>query len=212
MDLKQAHAELQQLAQEIARVPTDDALGLSGRLLTSSMHLAEQVPEEEGDGEDAAVTYLDTSAEKLGKRAWWVPPRNFAINQALMGYNFWQFTILPYFPKQKAYREDLAGIVIHPIWRPVESAPDLLRTLDMDRAKKLVAYARQAMTIQETVRKELAWMETTFSIRIPEAVQSKLLKDSLATAKRRWGVDRLRVKDRLVPLDGSAPRDLGAWA
>ena len=128
-----------------------------------------------------------------------------------MGYNFWRFSILPYFPKRKAYREDLAGIVIHPIWHPDTKAPDHLRTLDVEQAKKLIAYARQAPTVQETVRLELAWMETTFSIRIPEAIQGKILKDTLATAKRRWGVDRLRVKDRLLPLDGSAPRDLGGF-
>jgi hypothetical protein len=205
MDLKQAHAELSGIAQELAHLP--GAHDLSGQVLASSFHLAEQSEGEETDPGSEAIAYLDAEMERLPKKAaWWLPPRNFLINQALLGYNFWRFTVLPLFPKKTAYREDLAGFVIHPTWRP--ASDQFVRDLDPQLAQKLVGHARQAATIQETVRLELAWIEREFSIRIPEDLQGKVIKDALPTAKRRWGVDRLRIKNRLIPLDGSAPQDL----
>jgi len=205
MDLKQAHLELGSIAQGLANLP--EALDLSEQVVVASYHLAEQSPEEEADPESEAITYLDSQMERLPKkRAWWMPPRNFLINQALMGYNFWQFTILPLFPQRMAYREDLAGIVIHPSWRP--ASDHLVRDLDPEIAQKLVTHARTASTVQETARQELDWIERTFSIRIPNDIQGKIVKDALPSAKRRWGVDHLRIKNRLIPLDGSAPRDL----
>lgn len=210
MDLKQAHAELRDIARELSNVPLPEALDLSGRVLSASLHLANLGPEdgeEEADPEKAATAYLDTEAEPFPKkRGWWLPPRNFGLNQALMGYNFWRFTILPLFPKKRAYNEQLQGIVIHPIWTP--AADQLIRDFDLETAKKVVGLMRKSPTVQDDVRHELAWMEREFSIRIPEAIQAKILKDALTMAKRRWGVDRLRVKDQLIPLDGSAPRDL----
>lgn len=210
MDSKQAHAEMVEIARELSHLP--GALDLSSRMLEASIHLAELPGDDEPDTdpEKEAVAYLDAEMETLPKSsAWWLPPRNFAINQALGGYNMWQFTILPFFPKKTAYRSDLQGIVIHPVWRPVKDLD--FGTLDMGIAKKLVAYARQASTVQETARKELEWIEREFSIRIPEAIVGKIVKDVLPTAKRRWKVDRMRVKDELFPLDGSPPRNLGAW-
>lgn len=208
MELKQAQAEVLELAEKMAQVEVPDALDLSARLLASSVHLAEQPSSEEQDPEAVAVAYFDSELEQFPKgRAWWLPPRDCVINQAAMGYNLWRFTILPFYPKKRAYSEAQAGIVIHPIWVPVKN-DHLIRTVDLDTAKQMVAVVRKAPTIQDTVRQELAWIEREFSIRIPEGIQSQILKDALPTARRRWSVDRLRVKDRLIPLDGSAPRDL----
>lgn len=161
------------------------------------------------NSEEAAIDYLDSSTERLPKRqaAWWLPPHNLALNQTLLGgYNLWRFTILPLFPKNKAYNERLQGIVIHPSWWSVDRRT--LTGMDLDLAKKLVGAMNQAPTVQEDVRREMAWIEREFSIVIPEAVQAKIIKDALPTAKRRWSVDRLRLKDRLVPLDGGPVKDL----
>jgi hypothetical protein len=204
MDFKQAQAELGALAGELAQLPLPGALDLSRRVLATKFHMAEG---DEKSDEKAAQTYLDTSCERMPRKAaWWVPPHNLLLNQTLMGrFNAWRFTILPFFAKATAYKEALGGIVIHPIWVP---ADDRLFDLDEEMAKRMVGAMRKAATIQEDARQELAWMEHQFSIRIPDAIKAKVLKDTLAAAKRRWGVDRLRVKDRLIPLDGSAPRDL----
>ena len=213
MDLKQAHAELSDLAQQLAQVPIPEALELSHQILVTAKVLAEQAPVRvaQEESEDAAVEiFLDTELERFPKdAAWWLPPHNIALNQTLLGgYNLWRFSILPHFPKRSAYREDLQGIVIHPIWQPLDN-----RTMDVtaDVAKRILAAMHSGPTVQEDVRKELAWMETQFSLRIPEAIQAKLIKDALPTARRRWGINRLRVKNRLVPLDGSKPYDLGAF-
>lgn len=213
MELKQAKAELTDLARQLSHAPIPEALALSGQVLVASMRLAEEGDEEEDPeraAENAAMALLDANLERFPKKpAWWAPPHNLLINQALMGYNLWRFTILPMFPKKRAYSETLKGIVIHPIWTPVSDK--LYGVLDSDLAQKMIAVAKQSSTVQESVRQELAWMEREFSIDIPESIKAQLVKEAVVTAKRRWGVDRLRVKDRLVPLDGSKGRDLGSW-
>lgn len=208
MDRKQAQEELTDIAHGMSGLP--GALGLSSQVLASALHLAElgdpSDPEDESP-EQAAVAILDAELEALPKkRAWWSPPRNFLINQGLSAYNFYRFTILPMYAARMAYNEALGGIVIHPIWTPLNN--DYIRSLDVAAATKLVAIARKSATIQEDVRQELAWIERTFKIDIPDKIKATLTKDALTTAKRRWGVDRLKTKNRLIPLDGSPARDL----
>lgn len=210
MHLKQTVSGLRDLAASLANLAVDGSLDLSGRALAASLRLAEMAPEVKEDEDPAEAMFLE-NLETLPKsgRAWWLPPHNLIVNQTLLGgYNLWRFTILPFFPKKKAYSETLAGIVIHPAWLSMnDSTYDGTR----DFAERIVSAAKKAPTVQEAARAELAWIEREFSIRIPESVQGAIIKDALPTAKRRWGVDRLRIKDRLIPLDGSPPRDLGAW-
>lgn len=158
--------------------------------------------------EKAASKFMDENFEQLD-RGWWIPPHNLHVNQTFLGVcNLWVFTILPMFPKKKAYSEKLKGIVIHPTWHPTQDADF---DLTENYAKRIYVAAKNSPTVQETVRKELAWIETEFQIRIPDSIQAKLVKDALPTAIRRRSANRLRTKDRLIPLDGSKPRDLSSF-
>lgn len=171
--------------------------------------LSEEGPEDSADAaEKAGLKFMGENFETL-KHAWWVPPHNLLLNQTMLGKcNLWVFTILPFFPQKKAYNKTHNGIVIHPTWKPTADEP---MWLSEGIAKRIYVASKNSPTIQETVRKELSWIETQFQIRIPEEVEGKLVKTSLATAARRWGVDRLRIKDQLIPLDGSKPRNLGMF-
>jgi hypothetical protein len=167
-------------------------------------------------GEAEAKEILNREMEPL-KRGFWMPPHNIALNFALMGANLWTFTILPLFWKKKSYRADLNGIVIHPAWRSVNH--DRLGPMSMSGfeyltpavAESLVAGFKRVETIPDTVKKEIRLIEQAFGIDVPSNISSQLVADSIKVAKRRWGVNTLKVKDRLIPLDGSKPRDLGAF-
>ena len=106
--------------------------------------------------------------------------------------------MLPYFPAKRAYREDLNGIVIRPMWRLAATLKDELEVRAIEGGP----------TIAATVDKELSWMEHQFGIEIPADIRASLVADSLDQARRRWGVPSTRTQDRLIPLDGALPRDL----
>lgn len=172
--------------------------------------------QKELDAQGRAIIQKDL--DPLGKNAWWKPPHNLALNFALMGANFWSFTILPFAWKRKAYRADLGGIVIQPIWSSVDDGRGVgvmdmsgFYNLTPEIAEKIVSVITRAPTIHETVTKELKAIEQVFGIDIPNGVRSKLILEATKVAKRRWGVNRMRVKNRLIPLDGSKPRDLGSF-
>ena len=207
MDPRKVHDEILGISKDLAKFSMD----LSGRAFQASQNLREHpvVRASDEDARKEGRDILDQELEAFRKgHGWWLPPHNLGVNEALMGVNLWRFTILPLFPKKKAYSEEHNGIVIHPIWT---SLGNDTYDLTPELAKKMIAAARKQPTIQEDVRKELKWMETYFKIRIPESIKSSLLKEALKTASRRWSIDRLRVKDRLIPLDGSKPRDLGMF-
>ena len=208
MKLHQARDDIQCVARDLAGWDQT----LAGQLITVANHLT-GLPKQadELDNEDSASAALfDEHLERFPKgSAWWSPPQNMAINRAMVAWNFWQFTLLPMFPAKRAYSEGLGGIVIRPAWCPASDQNVSLMTLEL--AKKLVGHVRSASTIQATVDKELAWIEKTFSIKIPGAIKARLAKDGLIAAKRRWGANQLRLKDRFIPLDGGKPRDLGSW-
>ena len=208
MKLHQARDGIQCVARDLAGWDRT----LAGQLIAIADDLAAMPKQaDELDNEDSASAALfDEHLERFPKsHAWWSPPQNMAINRALMAWNFWRFTILPMFPAKRAYREDLNGIVIRPTWHPASDKDVRLMTLDL--AEKLLGHVRSSSTIQATVDKELAWVETKFGVKIPSAIKSKLGKDALAAAKRRWSANRLRLKDRFIPLDGGKSRDLGSW-
>lgn len=134
---------------------------------------------------------------------WWVPPHNLAMRTSVMGPSLWVFTLLPHFPVRRAYREDLNGIVIRPVWRlasvfePTE-----------ENVKRAAHQLQSGPTVSATVDKELTWMEHRFDIEIPKSIRAGLVANSLDQAQRRWAVDQSQIRDRLIPLDGALPRDL----
>jgi hypothetical protein len=176
-----------------------------------------QTSEEEMWAEEKrAREYLDQNAKKGKKHEWWVPPHNFMINQALMEWNFWAFSILPMFPAKKAYRPANPktgrpeGIVIHPLWNDLRDMPSV-KMLTVKLAERLVSAAKTYPTVQESVKEELRWIEEKFKVTIPEPIKAKLIAEAPKVATRRMAVDRLRVKDTLIPFDGSKPIDLGMF-
>lgn len=201
MESNQVHAELEALAILVDHPEVGAHLRMAAEVLAEQSKVALESQEVE----DYLLGELEAMPKSAG--AWWMPPRNVVLNQTLLGgFNLWRFTVLPLFPERRAYSEKLGGIVIHPIWRPLGSQTI---ELTLETAKKLVGGMRKSPTIQDDVRKEIDWIEKKFSIRVPETIVAKLVKDAIPTAKRRWNVDRLRVKDRLIPLDPMmAPRDL----
>lgn len=159
--------------------------------------------------EREAEKFVSENFESMKGGGWWVPNHNLLLNQTMMGTcNLWVFSMLPLFPRKKAYNPKHNGIVIHPSWHPYDK-----RVFDMSLGdvKKVYVAAKSSPTVQDTVRKELAWVESEFKIQIPEAIQAKLVKSAIPTAVRRWGADRLRTKDQVIPLDGSKPFNLSAW-
>jgi hypothetical protein len=204
MEPSQVHAELQALSILVDHPEIGANLRVAADVIASQPQVALI-----SDEDQVVDDYLAANLESMPKArsAWWLPPRNVVLNHALLGgFNLWRFTILPHFPERRAYSEKLGGIVIHPIWRPIG---DKTGKLDLASAERMVAGMRSSPTVQDDVRKEIDWIEKKFSIRVPETIVAKLVKDALPTAKRRWNVDRLRVKDRLIPLDPMmAPRDL----
>jgi len=169
---------------------------------------------------------LDKELTKLKKHGWWAPGKNYVVNWAIMGINTWRFSILPPRADKTAYRPEEdpypgrpeyfkpEGLVIRPMWIPAgDRDPSKGRTLDANPkvAQILADYAKQQREVKDTVASELKWVESKFGIDIPSKIQSKLISDAEQVAKRRWGVDRLRVKNTLVPFDGSKPIPLSTF-
>ena len=181
-------------------------------------------PLDEDDDEESPYDKMEELLNKEMTRfpkkgGWWNPPHNYAINWSLTGLNTWMFVILPLFAEKKAYRPANPergmpeGIVIDPNWTPVHHDPTHGDTVaaNVRNAEMLIRFAKAAHKVEETVKLELQWIETQFGIKIPAGVESKLVKDSLKVATRRWGTDRLRRKKILIPLDGSKSIELGSW-
>lgn len=163
----------------------------------------------------AAYELLNKELTKFPKgNCWWDPPRNFAINSALMGINLWKFSILPFHPLKRAYRAPGGslpeGIVIHPNWHPLndKTYPDD----NIEIVQKMIAMAKSfGVSLQETVVEELKLIETKFGVKVPDAIEAKLRLEVLKIATRRWSTNRLKTKDTLIPFDGSKPIELGAF-
>lgn len=148
------------------------------------------------------------------KNGWWDPPKNMAINSALMGLNLWKFTLLPFRAHLRAYHaatERLPeGIVIHPNWDSVNN--DLYADDDLSVAEVLIRVVKSTgQTLQEMVTAEIKWIETKFHVQVPEFIPTKLRTEIQKIATRRWGADRLRLRDTLIPFDGSKSVELGAF-
>lgn len=207
-------SELREIAAQVLDLPLLDKLATSERVsrvadafLGTSKTSADADESGVPTDEAMAIDLLDEESKRFkGAMTWWIAPHNLALNQAALAWNLWTFTILPLFADRRAYDAKNNGIVIRPSWRPFSSTN--FRDLDLVLAKKILGQMRTFPTVQETVRRELEWIESKFSIRIPEGIQEKILKDILAVANRRWGVNQLRVKNRLIPLDGSPPKDV----
>ena len=183
MTPKRAYDEIQRLAVDVASFP----LPGTTEAAASTLRVAE------------ILTNADDSIKKTASR--WSPPYNFAIRPTTMGCGLWTFTILPYFPVRRAYREDLNGVVVRPMWR-------LMRTLEPEGVKTAAKRLQGGPTIAATVDKELTWIERQFDIKIPADIRAGFVANSLDQARRRWGISSSRIRDRLIPLDGAMPRDL----
>jgi hypothetical protein len=162
-----------------------------------------------------AVT--DLFAKELTKfpkgHCWWDPPHNLGINQALMGINLWEFGILPGFPHKTAYWKGderyPEGLVVHPSWHPITN--NALTDDDVKVAEKLIKLAKAADSVQNRVKEELKKVEAWFSVKVPSGIESKLVAESVKIASRRWGVNHLKMRDTLIPFDGSKAVEISRW-
>ncbi len=161
--------------------------------------------------EPNAEQKFQSMLEPLGKNGYWKPPHNVAVNFALFGTNLWYFTILPLFWTKKSYREDLGGIVIHPIWISYKGGELGYNSLTEKNIQQLMGIIQKAPSIHDAVKGELHQIEQHFHIEVPQTLKAKIISESDKVAKRRWGVDRMKVRDTLVPLDGGKPRNLGTF-
>jgi hypothetical protein len=187
MTPRRVHDEIQQLAVDVAAFPLPGLIEVAA----ATVKVAEDIAASPGKGRSAAKGLVGN----------WDPPHNRTIQASVLGRSYWVFTILPYFPVKRAYREDLNSIVIRPTWR-------LASVVEGEVTKEAFEQIRQGPTIATTVDKELSWMEHRFGIEIPADIRASLVADSLTQARRRWGVPPTRIRDRLIPLDGALPRDL----
>lgn len=200
-----------------------DRRALAERLV----RLARQIVADDADLDDAAdvepadefdaVKDLDarlTRFKKSKRPGWWEPGHSLGINETLMGtLNMWEFTILPFNAAKRAYRAAgprfPEGIVIDPNWastRDTGAYPETPRVCEI-----LTGMVKKSDPIEQVVRTELESIEQHFSVKIPDAIKTKLVGDSVKTAERRWDTDRLRRRNILVPFDGSKPITLGSW-
>ena len=90
----------------------------------------------------------------------------------------------------------------------MKDALDAYIQRDLKLAEKLVSIMQRSHTVQETVRRELDWIEREFQVEVPSNIRSQMEKEALIMARRRWGVNRLRLKNRLIPWGGRKPRDI----
>jgi len=180
---------------------------------------------EDADQYAEVVALFDREMVRLGRKdSWWLPAHNLVVNIPFLGHgfskpllwmNFWAFTILPMFANRRAYMPadpehgTPAGIVLHPNWTSIVKPDELLATLE--NAQKVLAAARQRPMVGETVEREMAWIEREFHIDIPSAIKAKWAQEAPRVAARRWSVDRVRLKDTFVPLDGRKPVQMGSF-
>jgi hypothetical protein len=163
----------------------------------------------------AVFGLLDKELTKFPKRnGWWDPPKNLAINSALMGINLWRFSLLPFHPLKRAYRAAEGrfpeGIVIHPNWHPLNDKTYPDDTLEI--VQKMIELVKGfSVSLPEMVAQELRWIETKFGVKVPDAIETKLKIEIVKIATRRWSTNRLKTKDTLIPFDGSKAIELGAF-
>jgi hypothetical protein len=165
----------------------------------------------------AVFGLFDSQLTKFPKKSgWWDPPKNLAINSALMGLNLWMFSILPFHPDKRAYRaatERLPeGIVIHPNWHPYSQSASAYPDDNIEVAEKLIKVVKAIpLTIQSTIVHDLGFIEAKFGVKIPSTIESKLKTEAQKIAIRRWSTNRLKTKDTLIPFDGSKAIELGVF-
>lgn len=155
---------------------------------------------------------LKAALTPIGNQAYWKPPHNLLVNFALMGVNLWKFTCLQTFWKQKGYRPNANEIILRLNWTSTgpdgvigQKDPSGFAHMSDRQVDILLAEVQKAPTVEQTMLKELKLMEQQFGIEIPDSIQKGLASKSLAVAKRRWGANRLRMKNLVIPLDGSKP-------
>ena len=166
----------------------------------------------EEDSYDDFVAYMDANAVPFPKgTAWWIPGHNFAINVTMMGrVNLWQYTILPLFAeksKDRVYRSAGGtgeGLVVHPSWIQHHKFAGAYPTIP-ELAERMIAFAASTPTVSESVKSELKWVETKYHFAVPMEIKTRLMMDAPKTAVRRWGVNRLKLKDIFIPFDGTKP-------
>lgn len=197
-------SEIRKLAEEIAALDIPGTLHCASRMAGIADHI---------QGLAAPMGWEDgapfRNLEAIGDSAWWAPPRNLVAHKGRHGWGFWSFTILPLFANRCAFREDLNGIVIRPAWRL--ASDKRVGKMSPRLASSVADQMSRYPTLAETIGKEVAWIEGSFGVKVPDGITAGLLQDVEGQARRRWGMNKLKAKDRLIPFDGSKPRDLGPW-
>lgn len=166
---------------------------------------------------DTSAVYelLNKELTKFPKgNCWWNPPKNIAINSALMGLNLWAFSLLPFHPNKRAYRAKSdrfpEGIVLHPGWHPLnnQTYPDS----ELEIIEKMISTVKGfGVTLQDTVTEQIKWIETKFGIKVPAEIEATLKVGVVKMATRRWHINHLKTKDTLIPFDGSKAIELGSF-
>jgi len=164
---------------------------------------------------DVVYELLNKELTKFPKgNCWWSPPKNIAINSALMGTNLWSFSLLPFRPERRAYRAKSdrlpEGIVLHPGWHPLNNKtyPDS----DLEVMTKMVELVKSFDTsLQDLVTDQIKWIEVKFGVKVPAEIEATLKTGVVKMATRRWGINHLKAKDTLIPFDGSKAIELGAF-
>jgi len=171
---------------------------------------------ESGSSYDATLQILNQSLKDLPKgrsgQSWGLlPQHNMVINGALMGINFWKFTILPRHAHKRCYQPAKGnrpeGIVLEMTWNPTS---DVNYPYIPKVAELAVTKVTQEESILETVKREFRDIEIFFGIDIPSSIKSKILAEVPKVAARRWGA-KGNSSLVLVPFDGSKPFKVSLW-
>lgn len=204
MDPKTASKEIHKLAEQVADLDIPGTLRCAARIVDAADHIRSLAGDAPGD-----ASSFEAKLQPLGKSAWWVPDRNLVAHRGKEAWSFWSFTLLPVYANKRGFREDLGSIVLRPVWR---LATDLdVPEMTTKIATRTIERMRLYPTLQDTAQREMAWIDQTFGVKVPDKIATALVCAVGKQARLRWGVNRLLLKDRLIPLDGGKARDLEKW-
>lgn len=173
--------------------------------------------------DEQAYEWLDAHFERLNTKkrlhtAWWLPGQGVAVNLPMTGgLQLWRYTTLPVMvPMDRVYREakddDPAGILWRPSWQILRNAsgdsgiPIMRESLEL-----ILGYVEGYHTTGQIQAWEFDAIEKQSGVPVPEAIRQKYIKDSPKVAKRRWGVNRLKIRTNFIPFDGSKKLELNSW-
>lgn len=164
--------------------------------------------EHSGEAFDIALKVFKRHLKPFKKgRGFGLDGKAEAIQYPLMGDKF-RIATFSHLPMtiaklgQSLYRDDTREIIIKPMW----NIGDDIRIGARGAMMLVESIKKDARTTEEQTDVDLNFYEKKYGIKIAPAVRAKLKKASKATAKRRFGANRVRTRADMVNIDTGEKR------